>query len=205
MTVSRRLLAQGMIAAVLSPSPAWPQPSYADPVAAERWLGTWMNALGAVSEALYLGRFAEPIYFLREKISWTPNAGQESLPPVTVPVGFVTDFASIPRIFWSALPPDGTYTYAAIIHDYLYWIQPPNVTREQADQIFKRVMEDFDIDTVTTTAIYSAVRAGGWAAWDDNRARRAAGERRILTRFPTAPTTSWVQWKAQPGVFWENG
>ncbi|MDI5166053.1 DUF1353 domain-containing protein, partial [Salmonella enterica subsp. enterica serovar Montevideo] len=33
---------------------------------------------------------------------------------IEVPVGFVTDLATVPRIFWSLLPPDGEYAKAAI-------------------------------------------------------------------------------------------
>ncbi|WP_139385602.1 DUF1353 domain-containing protein, partial [Salmonella enterica] len=39
---------------------------------------------------------------------------------IEVPAGFVTDFASVPRIFWTILPSDGKYAKAAIIYDYLY-------------------------------------------------------------------------------------
>lgn len=36
---------------------------------------------------------------------------------VAVPVGYVTDFATIPQIFWSIIPPWGKYGKAAVIHD----------------------------------------------------------------------------------------
>lgn len=39
---------------------------------------------------------------------------------IEVPAGLITDLATIPRIFWILLPPDGKYAKAAIIHDYLY-------------------------------------------------------------------------------------
>src|SRR5690348_12260167 len=39
---------------------------------------------------------------------------------IRVPVGFVTDFASVPRFFWRVLPPTGRYGKAAVVHDYLY-------------------------------------------------------------------------------------
>jgi hypothetical protein len=42
---------------------------------------------------------------------------------VTVPAGFVTDFASIPRPFWSILPTWGKYGPPAVVHDFLYWDQ----------------------------------------------------------------------------------
>ncbi len=38
---------------------------------------------------------------------------------VTVPAGFVTDGASIPRIMQGVLPPFGKWSRAAILHDYL--------------------------------------------------------------------------------------
>lgn len=38
---------------------------------------------------------------------------------INVPEGFETDFASVPRIFWSILPlTDAQYDKAAVIHDY---------------------------------------------------------------------------------------
>lgn len=39
---------------------------------------------------------------------------------IEVPAGFVTDFATVPRVFWILLPPDGKYARASSIHDYLY-------------------------------------------------------------------------------------
>ncbi|HMP76842.1 MAG TPA: DUF1353 domain-containing protein [Kiritimatiellia bacterium] len=37
----------------------------------------------------------------------------------TVPAGFETDFASVPRIFWPILPlSDAVYDKAAVLHDY---------------------------------------------------------------------------------------
>jgi hypothetical protein len=37
---------------------------------------------------------------------------------VIVPKGFVTDFASIPRPFWSIVPTWGKYGPPAVVHDY---------------------------------------------------------------------------------------
>src|SRR5262249_26219157 len=118
---------------------------------------------------------------------------------VNVPIGFVTDFASIPRIFWSLLRPDGRYTHPAIVHDYLYWTQ--TTSREDADEIFRIMMEDFSIGTVIITTIHSAVRLAGGMAWDSNAKLRAGGEKRILKRFPEDPRTTWEDWKRRPDVF----
>jgi hypothetical protein len=148
---------------------------------------------------LHVGRFADPIYFLLKPITWNPNPGQESFQAVTVPLGFVTDFASIPRMFWSALRPDGKYTYPAIVHDFLYWTQTR--PKEEADKIFKFAMEDFGIGTVTSTTIYKAVDLFGSYAWNENTKLKAKGEKRILRRLPESPTTTWAEWKKRANVF----
>jgi hypothetical protein len=173
----------------------------------EEWMNAWMNRpLNSQSPivrdeegALFLGRFVEPMYFLTKSIKWKPNADQIGFSPVAVPVGFVTDLASIPRLFWSLLRPDGEYTFPAIVHDYLYWIQ--DTKRDTADMILKMGMQDFGIDKATINTIYNAVRLGGESSWSNNAALRKAGEKRILKSFPTDPRTRWKDWKKTPGVF----
>lgn len=171
----------------------------ADPKTIELWMDQWITPNKKLDGALFVGRFADPMYFLTKSITWTPNAGQEAFKSVTVPVGFVTDFASIPRIFWSALRPDGTYTYPAIVHDYLYWMQER--PKDDADQILKFGMEDLSVDSVSSIAIYNGVHFFGGSAWDSNKKLKSQGEKRILKRFPEDPTTTWEKWKKQPDVF----
>ncbi|MBS0153727.1 MAG: DUF1353 domain-containing protein [Nitrospira sp.] len=165
----------------------------------EDWMTEWMSNEKAVSGMLKISRFREPMYFLTAPISWTPNPGQERYKAVTVPKGFVTDLASIPRIFFSALRPDGEYAYAAVVHDYLYWTQTRS--RDEADDILKMAMEDFKVGTVTVGAIYIAVRVAGKTAWNGNAEKKAQGEQRILTRFPQDPRITWEDWKQRPEVF----
>lgn len=168
-------------------------------ISIENWMKEWMSISKAPGGMLRVSRFREPIYFLTAPISWTPNPGQERYEAVTVPPGFVTDFASIPQIFWSLLRPDGEYAYAAVVHDYLYWMQTR--LRDEADHIFKMAMEDFEVGAAKVTAIYNAVRLGGQAAWNGNAKKKAQGEKRILTRFPQDPRTKWEDWKQRSGVF----
>ncbi len=165
----------------------------------EAWMTEWMSTEKAVSGMLKMSRFREPIYFLTAPISWKSNPGPQRYEPVVVPKGFVTDFASIPRLFWPALPPDGEYAYAAVVHDYLYWSQTRS--REEADDILKIAMEDFKVGTVKAGAIYAAVRVAGKAAWNGNAEKKAQGEKRILARFPQDPRITWEDWKQRPGVF----
>jgi hypothetical protein len=76
---------------------------------------------------------------------------------------FRMDFASIPRIFWSILPPTGLYGKAAVIHDWLYRTQI--YTRKRADQIFLEAMEVLGVAKWKRVVIYRSVRMFGWNAW----------------------------------------
>jgi hypothetical protein len=187
-------------------SPVPPGPEGQGGWTAEDWFDAVMkdhsssgSAVDEVEGALYLSRFVEPMYFITRRIKWKPNAGQSEFSSVTVPSGFVTDLASIPSLFWSFLRPDGEYAYAAIIHDYLYWVQ--DGSRSAADKILKMAMEDFGVSPQTIYEIYGAVRADGGRSWDDNAKLRKAGEKRVLKRFPTDPRTRWADWKSKPEVF----
>lgn len=84
---------------------------------------------------------------------------------VTVPAGFVTDGASVPRVFWNILQPFGEYFEAAIIHDYLYSPRNRFITRERADAIFLEAMKEVGVGWLTRRTIYRAVRLFGWTAF----------------------------------------
>lgn len=191
----------GSVAGPLALLPCWAESgkaSYSDLDAADKWLRPLVYSPGASSNSLHLGRFADRIYYLDKEILWEPNPGQERFPSVKVPAGFVTDLASIPRIFWSLLPTDGQYTFPAIVHDFLYWEQ--KTSREAADNIFRLGMEDFKVASGTISAIFAAVRIGGQSAWERNAALKSKGERRYLEKFPDDPKTTWQAWAKIPGA-----
>lgn len=169
-----------------------------DPAVVDRWMRAWMENKALVGR-LFLSRFVEPIYFLIEPLVWKPNPGSQALPTVQVPQGFVTDFASIPKVFWSLLRPDGEYAHAAVIHDYLYWSQ--TTSKEVADSIFKLAMEDLNVAPATVATLYNAVKLLGDRAWQENAKLKNQGEKRILKRFPDDPTARWADWKTRPDVF----
>ena len=72
----------------------------------------------------------------------------------TVPKGFVTDGATIPKIFWNILPPVHRYFPAAIVHDYLL----STGTRSFADRHFKIALKELDISKVRRFIMHAAVR-----------------------------------------------
>lgn len=93
---------------------------------------------------------------------------------ITVPAGFVTNYASTPWFVWWICPPDGDYTPAAVVHDWLY--DTGIVTRAEADRIFLELMRGLGVPRFQRRAMYRALRLFGWMAWND--CRRKDGRRR---------------------------
>ncbi len=84
----------------------------------------------------------------------------------TVPKGFVTDYASIPQIFWNipGFDPEGPAAIPAVLHDYLYSLRgsdPYFQPRAACDAIFLEAMESVGVPWLTRHLIYRAVRIFG--------------------------------------------
>jgi hypothetical protein len=112
---------------------------------------------------------------------------------ITVPVGFSTDFASIPRPFWVILPKWGKYGNAAVIHDYLYYEQ--KLHRKTADNILLEGMIVLNVATWQRFVIYHAVRWFGSFAWYSNRKMKEAGYRKIAPSAPEKSVDMPTHWK----------
>lgn len=107
------------------------------------------------------------------------DVGEEgSSDRIDVPIGFQTDFASIPRVLWALLPRWGRYGNAAVIHDWLYWSQLRS--RRSADRVFLEGMVVLRVGFLTRSLIFLAVRLFGWIAWIRNKADRSSGFDRVL-------------------------
>jgi len=97
---------------------------------------------------------------------------------IDVAIGFQTDFATIPRLFWVILPKWGRYGNATVIHDRLYWLQTR--PRREADAILLEAMGVLDVTPLVKVAMYWAVRLFGGLAWYRNQADKADGFDRVL-------------------------
>jgi len=83
---------------------------------------------------------------------------------VIVVKGSRTDFASIPRIFWSILPPwYPTYGQPAVIHDYLY--RHGLYTRKISDLIFLHAMQESNVVLWKQIIMFNAVRIFGRSSY----------------------------------------
>lgn len=97
---------------------------------------------------------------LRAPFTCTPRRGLT----LAVPKGFVTDFASIPRVCWRVWPPTGRYGKAAVLHDYVYRTPRVPLSRAEADGLFWDAMRVLKVSVVTCVVLYAAVRVfGRWS------------------------------------------
>lgn len=100
-----------------------------------------------------------------------------------VPSGFVTDFASIPRVFrflWG--PASGPHKYGATLHDYAY-STVDIMTKKDADRLFKEANSAAGSNSIVNFIMHAALRVGGIFAWRSNRKklRNFGKEWRMLT------------------------
>ena len=125
---------------------------------------------------------------LLSPLIWTGTQGDRFV----VPVGFQTDFATVPRfVHWLVLP-YGAYTRAAVLHDWLLtdlatWSRTdpaarqgaePLATSRDIDGIFRRVMQELGVPWSKRWVMWTAVR---WASLFN---RDRAYGRRILPDLP---------------------
>lgn len=119
-------------------------------------------------------------WVLRRDFSY--DVGEEnSGETIQVPAGFITDFASVPRVLWVLFPRWGKYGNAAVVHDYLYWMQQDEYRRKRADEIFLEGMRDaLGVGAMKAYTLYLSVRAGGWAAWKKNKEDKQNGTSKFI-------------------------
>ncbi len=82
----------------------------------------------------------------------------------TVPKGFITDLASIPKMAQGIFSVDDESRMPAVLHDWLYCSK--QTTREQADALFREALKRAGCSTLHTLSMWSAVRVAGWAYWN---------------------------------------
>lgn len=83
--------------------------------------------------------------------------------PITVPEGFQTDVASVPRIPIIYMLWGDRAHREAVLHDYLYCIDSdPVMTRCEADSTFKEAMISRGQPWRIYYPMWLGVRAGGW-------------------------------------------
>ena len=92
---------------------------------------------------------------LHEEFSFYYNE-TDSVTTFTIPEGFKTDFASIPKAFRMILSPIGLHGKAAVLHDYL--CEYGYLTRKRADEIFLEAMKVLGVGWLRRSVMYRSVR-----------------------------------------------
>jgi hypothetical protein len=82
---------------------------------------------------------------------------------IRIPKGFITDFASVPRLFWHLIPPTGHYGKAAVVHDWLYATEM--LRRKDCDYIFYEAMGVLGVPIYKKWIMLRAVRNFGAPVW----------------------------------------
>ena len=81
---------------------------------------------------------------------------------VKVPSGFLTDFASVPRVPIAYIFFGDRAHREAVIHDYLYRTDSkPSVTKHAADKVFLEAMKDRGKSWFVRSSMYLGVCLGG--------------------------------------------
>ena len=85
---------------------------------------------------------------------------------VYVPKGYLTNGASVPRIFWNVVPPWGHYGQACVLHDWLcehnYYFDGLNsfyLNRKQVNNIFNDAMKVAELPNGKRKLIFGGVEA----------------------------------------------
>lgn len=83
---------------------------------------------------------------------------------VYVPRGYLTDGASVPRMFWNIIPAWGEYGQACVLHDYLceynYYFDGLNsftLSRKKVNKIFDDSMRVLNVSNSKRFLIYNGV------------------------------------------------
>lgn len=105
-----------------------------------------------------------PFVVLEEEFTYYRTGDKNDI--ITIPKGFKTNFASIPRFLWSFLPPMGTaknqYFKSAILHDFAYDLCCSRFqNRKECDKLMLEAMTAIGISKSVKYILYYSARLFG--------------------------------------------
>jgi hypothetical protein len=107
---------------------------------------TFFHTYLAVREDGRYWRLTEPLTYRGARDTWT------------VPAGFRTDLASVPRLLTPLVPTSGEHNRAAVLHDYL--CRQPQVSYRDADEVLRIVATQLGVARTRVWLLYAGVRVG---------------------------------------------
>lgn len=119
-----------------------------------------MSSVSKFNSPLLVEELTEPDWRLFADFSYdSAHLGRM----VVVPAGFVTDFASVPRLPFVYWLTGGLANKAAVVHDWFY--RSCTASRADADAVFKEAMGVLGQPAWRCQAMYAGLRAFGGAAY----------------------------------------
>lgn len=97
----------------------------------------------------------------------------------TIPAGFITDLASIPRPLRGILDREGDSRFGSLLHDFLYATQ--ELHRFECDEWLRRALIEYGMPSWHARVYWLGVRLGGWHPWNRRLARGGGLQRDDFT------------------------
>lgn len=137
--------------------------------------------------------FSDRLYFMLDTdLKWRIGETEKQ---IVVPSGFVSDGASVPKIFWPlGLVPYGSHGRATVVHDFLYWFQ--QCSRNQADNIMLIALKESGVSFFKRLILTVGVKLFGKRAWRGNADDREVGFSRLIgLESASKPMDRFSSWK----------
>lgn len=106
-------------------------------------------------EIVYVSLYQEEKAPHRKRLYLPAQVTLSSGISLTIPSGFVSDLASVPRLFWGIISPSGRHDLAVLVHDYLL---ENNVPRNIADREMLLLLKKSKVSWIKRNLMYLAVR-----------------------------------------------
>ncbi|MFT7526453.1 MAG: hypothetical protein ACI9LY_001600 [Arenicella sp.] len=136
--------------------------------------------------------FSDRLYFMLDSdLEWQIG---ETSKRIVVPLGFVSDGASVPKVFWPlGLVPYGVHGRATVVHDYMYWFQ--QCSRKQTDNIMLIALKESGVSFIKRFILTVGVKWFGGFAWRENARDRQNHFSRLIARETAAKSAGWfAEW-----------
>lgn len=98
---------------------------------------------------------------LEEYVFWSHRIQQ----PIVVPRWFITDLASVPKIFRSFISVNERHRLASLPHDVIYCLEAHDMnkhSRRTVDSIFLDFCKVMGVPKLKRWTMFTAIRLGGW-------------------------------------------
>jgi hypothetical protein len=102
-------------------------------------------------------------WVVKAPLVWNEIPGSPSFANITVPVGFTTDLASVPKIIRNIFDVDGRSRAPAVLHDWLYAVQ--RTTKTDADEFLRLALIATGEKPWVARTYWLGVHLGGASAW----------------------------------------